>query len=418
MPRPKHIISAVDIGTSSIRAIMGALDDKGNIHVVGFAEKNSENSVIKGEIVNIEKVTDILFETIQAAENSSSESFDTANLYVAVTGNHIRGMQSRGTVAIHSPDRKVMPEDIEEASRIASSVSIPPEYMVLNSICGNYVLDDIRRTPHPEGQTANKLEAMSFTIIGNTNCVNSFLTPLREIGYEMPKPIFSGLASAISVLTEDEMKHGVALIDIGTGTTEYMVFHEACGCACGCIPVGCDHIANDIHIGLDLNISFARKLINDGECYTKKLEGVDFITIDGIIEKRKIPLNSIEKIIELRLTEIFDIVKKKLENEKILKCLHRGIVLTGGAALMPEIKTIANSQFDCLVRIGTPPNLYGAVSTLKSPKYCVLTGLVAAGEQIRRSNTVGGGGIIRRLDRFFQRIIKNAIRNAKDALPI
>ncbi|MEM4248303.1 MAG: cell division protein FtsA, partial [Candidatus Nanoarchaeia archaeon] len=194
MPRPKHIISAVDIGTSSIRAIMGALDDKGNIHVIGFAEKNSENSVIKGEIVNIEKATDILFETIQAAENSSSESFDSTNLYVAVTGNHIRGTQSRGTVAIHSPDRKVMPEDVEEASRIASSVSIPPEYMVLNSICGNYVLDDIRRTPHPEGQTANKLEAMSFTIIGNTNCVNSFLTPLREIGYETPKPIFSGLA--------------------------------------------------------------------------------------------------------------------------------------------------------------------------------------------------------------------------------
>ncbi len=413
----KSIITAVEMGTSKICVLMGRLDEKGNINIIGHGEKNSDGAIIKGEISNMEKTTDLLFDTIHAAENSSGESLDVENTYVAVTGSHVRGSIGTGSVVVTGEERKITPENIDEVTRTAAHIPMPSEYTVLNSIFGNYLLDGIRRTQNPENQVANRLEVSSFTISGNKNCVETYRIPLREFGCENPEPVFSGLATAICVITDDEMKHGVLLVDIGAGTTEYMMFHESCGCSCGVIPVGCDHIANDLAIGLDLNVAYCRKMLNENIAHANKLQGIDHILLEGTMEKRKIPINSLDKIIELRLSELFKFIHGHLENEKVLKFINRGIVVTGGGSLLQETKGIANSVFDCLVRTGLPPNLSGAVSNLKSPRYSMITGLIAAGESIKRLKMNSKEGPIRRIDRVFQRTWNKLRRSAKDAFP-
>ncbi len=414
----KNIISAVEIGSSKICVLMGSIDDSGGVKIIGHGERPSEGSVVKGEIASMEKLTDIVFDAIHAAENSSSESIDPANTFVSVTGPHVRGVKSRGSVIINSPDRKVTPDKMAEANEMAAHVMIPPDCVIINTLGGNFILDDVRQMPNPENQIASKLELSSFVISANANCVSSFKDPLREFGCEEPIPVYSGLASSISVLTDDEMKHGVLLLDIGAGTCDYLLFSESCGAACGCVPVGTEHIANDLSIGLGLNISYCRKILAESIWHKLKLDGVGQLSIEGSSERRKIPINSIDKIIEMRIKELFGIVQKVLAADGLLNCINRGVVITGGGALIPGINSIANTQFDCLVRTGTPPNLIGAVSTLKSPKYSNATGLIAAGDNIRKMRKDSGGGFVRKMDRFFQHAWRKLRRGAKDAIPI
>lgn len=395
---------------------MAETDGQGNISVAGHGECPSGGSVCKGEIVNISQATGLLAEAIEKAEQSADTEIDTANLYVAVTGSHIRGYKGTGKVIITTPDRKISREHIDEAVRNAMQIEIPPEYIRLNSIHGNYLIDGIRRTSNPEDQIADKLEAFAHIICGNRNCIENIQAPLRELGYEKSNPVFSALAASTGVLTDEELKHGVLLIDMGAGTTEFMLFHDSGVHCCNVLSVGCEHIANDLAIGLELNIAFCRKIITDNMCSSRRAQGQPFIEYEGTIGTRKIPINTVEKVMELRIREAAEYIHKVLASQNLLQLMNRGVVITGGAALIPQTYEIINSVFESVVRIGNPPEMSGAITNLKSPRYSMIAGLLKLGEKNRFAGEKGGRNFLERFDRILWDGTRRLTRQMKNAI--
>ncbi len=411
----KDIITAVEIGTSKICVLIGKADNDERISVLGFGEIPSASSVVKGEITSIANVSDKVRDAISAAEDMADTPIDPASIFIGITGSHIQGTIGSGKVIIASEDRKITKEHISEVARNASQIAIPYDCVSLNSIHGDFLVDGTRRTANPEGQTADKLEVSSFTIYGRRNCVENFRTPLREYGYNDPYPVFSVLAAAHGALSDDEMKHGVLFIDMGAGTTEFILFRESCACSCGIIPVGCDHIANDLFIGLDLNIQSCRKIIEEQSYSTNKKQGIQHISIEGALETRKIPINSIEKIIDLRLNETFRLIQKQLKQEGQLMHINKGIVIAGGASLIVETINAAHSVFDCPVRIGSPPDIYGPIMRLNSPRYTMLTGLLSLGKKIIETKDKKNTSFILSLDRAFRTSGKKILKSLKES---
>ncbi|MCX6983999.1 MAG: hypothetical protein NT118_04490, partial [Lentisphaerae bacterium] len=262
MFKNRHIITAVEIGTSKICVLIGEANQQGHISVLAHGESPVESgAVCKGEIIDMDRVTRCLDEAIEKAESAADVDVDSNNLYISVTGSHIRAMKGSGHVIVSGEGRRISQEHMVEALRNATMVPIPPECVILNSVDGNFLIDGLRRIADPEGQIADKLEAFAHIIYGNRNCIENFQAPLRELGYDGSIPVFSAIASASGVLTDDELKNGVLMIDMGAGTTEYMLFHDSGAQAIGILAVGCDHIANDISVGLDLNIPLCRKML-------------------------------------------------------------------------------------------------------------------------------------------------------------
>jgi cell division protein FtsA len=422
MFRNRHIITAVEIGTSKVCVLIGEANQQGHISVLAHGETPVESgAVCKGEIIEMDKVTRCLDEAIEKAEHAADVDIDSNNLYIAVTGgNNICSMKGAGHVIVSGEGHRISQEHMLEALRNATMVSIPPECMILNSVYGNFLIDGLRRIADPEGQIADKLEATAHIIYGNRNCIENFQAPLRELGYDNLIPVFSGIAAASGVLTDDELKNGVLMIDMGTGTTEYMLFHDSGAQASGVLAVGCDHIANDLAVGLDLNISICRKMIIDNISHSKKEHGQTFIEIEGNIGSRKIPAVSVEKVVDLRLRELFGLILSKLQSTRMLSLIDRGIVLTGGGALIPQVREIAGSVFDTPVRIGYPLELSGSVTNLKSPRYGMVFGLLKHGNrdrQIMKSGSKGlFGTIIKIIDRKLISATRDIIRWLKKAI--
>ncbi len=412
----REIVTAVEIGTSKICVLLGSGDGRGNVSILGHGEHSSDGAVVKGEITNMEKVTSIIELAIKDAERAADTEIDQSNLFLAVTGPHIKGYGGTGTANITDPDRRIQKDDIDEVVENASHISIPPEYQVLNSIHGNFLLDGIRRTSNPENQAADKLEVFSYIICGNRNSVENFCIPLRELGYDKPIPVFGAIASANGALTEEEMKHGILIIDVGAGKTEYILFHDSCALSCGVLPVGTEHLANDISLGLDLNISFARKIITEQIHTYNKEHGMPFIPIDSAIGSRKVPVSSVEVIMELRIKEIFGFIRRMLEEQdKVLHFINRGVVLCGGGAMLPETISMAKSVFQCPARTGMPPQMFGTVTAINSPRYTMITSLLSLGEKMRSSLDEDRRSTIAIIDRKLQAVVKKIKDNFKSS---
>jgi cell division protein FtsA len=421
MFKNRHIITAVEIGTSKICVLIGEENQQGHISVLAHGESPVESgAVCKGEIIDMDRVTRCLDEAIEKAEYAADVDVDSNNLYISVTGSHIRAMKGSGHVIVSGEGRRISQEHMVEALRNATMVPIPPECVILNSVDGNFLIDGLRRIADPEGQIADKLEAFAHIIYGNRNCIENFQAPLRELGYDGSIPVFSAIASASGVLTDDELKNGVLMIDMGAGTTEYMLFHDSGAQASGILAVGCDHIANDISVGLDLNIPLCRKMLIENTSHAKKEHGQAFIEIEGNIGSRKIPTVSVEKIVDLRLRELFGLILSQLQSTRMLPFIDRGIVLTGGGALLPQVREIAGSVFEAPVRIGNPLELSGSVTNLKSPRYGMVFGLLKHGDrdrQIRKSGPEGSSGaIIKNIDRRLISASRNTMRWLKSAI--
>ena len=416
MGKNNTIITAVDIGTSSIRVLIGEADAQSdNINIVGYSEKNSDG-VIKGEISDMIKVTGILNEAVKEAENVSDYIIAPETLYVAVTGNHITSKDGAGTVIIDTEDHIIALPHVNEALKSAKGLLTPSESTIINTIDGYFIIDDAHHVNDPIGQTATKLEARSHIIYANSNRLENFHNTIKDIGFETSTPVFSGLASSLSVLTSDDFEHGTLTINMGAGTTEYMLFNNYIAKESNVITIGCDHLINDLYLGLDIGLSTAKDIISNNILNTRKSEGHSTIELKGALETRHIPIATVEKIIEMRLRETFEIIHSNLNIRKYNTLLNNGIVLCGGAANISGIKEIISSIFDTPVRIGRPIDISGPDILLNSPGFLTALGLLRYGAlelQPKKFNTPST--LIRKLDQtlwsFWKRTWKTVIND-------
>ncbi len=415
MFKGKTVLTAVDIGTSKIRVAIGETSDKEeNIDMLGFAEKSSDGGVIKGEISDINRVTSILHEVCKEAEDRANTPINTDTLYVGVTGSHIASRDSSGTVLINSADKKITYQHLDEALRNAKSLLLPPDSILINSVDGYSFLDGTHKETQPVGHTASKLESHTHIIYGNKNRVENFQSIVKEQGFESAFPVFNGLASVLAVTTTDDFIYGTMTINIGAGITEYIVFNDYVIKDLGVLTLGCDHIANDLSLGLDIHINKARDIISSNLHAKRLAEGHSTVDIPSAFGTRKIPIASIEKIIDLRVREIFEVINSKLKAKRLHKLLRNGVVLCGGIAGINYSQVIARSIFEIPVRTGSPLDFGGSDDILKNPGNITVFGILRyAKEDVKIRGAQGSGNFATKLDHSLSSMVRKTWRAFK-----
>lgn len=401
-----EIVTAIEIGTSKICVIIGETDEDNNIIVLGSGERSSEDCVCKGEIVDMQKAMVLFNETLADAEEVAGMEVEPQNVYIGVTGNHISAHHGVGSVPISNEDRQVNETHINDALQNAAVVSHSTEEMIIDVVAGHYMVDG-RRADNPIDQVAHKLESHSHIICGNRNQVGNFLALPKDAHIDTPIPVFSGLASAMSVISDEEHKQGVLFIDIGAGTTEYILFYNPGIFDSGVIAVGCEHIANDLAIALELPFAPTCKELMLTENTSNSKDGI--IEVPGVLGIRKIPEDTVNKVISMRLNELFGIIHEKLDKRGLLGSISGGVVLTGGGSKLSATKEIVSDTFKMPVRItGTdlPGHFGGAVTALSSPRYSMVLGLLEYG--VKRSRK---GSLISKLDRNVNMFLRSAWKN-------
>jgi cell division protein FtsA len=410
-----EIVTAVEIGTSKIGVIIGEADENGNIIVLGHGERASDDCIFKGEIVDMQKTLPLFYEALADAEEAAGTEVEPHNVYVGVTGYHITPHQGVGSVPISNDDRRITETHIQDALQNAAVVSHSSDEIIIDAIGGHFIIDGKRQSNKPLDQVAHKLESHSHIICGNRNQVENFLTPLKDAHIDHPKAVFTGLASAVSVISDEEHRQGVLFIDIGAGTTEYILFYDPGIHESGVIAVGCDHIVNDLSIALELPFApTCRNLLLS----TEKKENIKdgYIEVLGALGTRQIPVDTIEKVINMRLNELFSIIHERLNKRGLLNTVGSGIVLTGGGAELGAVKEIVSSIFSIPVRISRgdlPDHFGGTVTELRSPRYSMILGLLEFG--IQRSSK---GSLIAKLDRNVNMGLRSAWKKTVRAFRI
>ena len=376
----KSFFTIVEFGTSKISAVHCTVDKNGEPVVLGFATADSGNSVMKGDVVDVQKAEQILTGVLDAADESVGSYFGRGDVYFLISGRSIASLRGEGCVMIYSADKRITEAHIQEADDKAKmSVPIPADMIDVDRFNSYYVLDRNLQVKDPEGCEASRLDSVLHIIIAEQTRRNMIRELLHEAGFEKDSTdIFTGVASFYGTLTRDEMENGVLMVDIGAGTIEYAGIIQNGLVASGVIPVGIDNIANDLAIGLDLPFALTRKILIDGRIEAAKNAGEVYLEISSVndVIHRDIPLASIEKIINSRLQETFTILKDELESKGLMQSFQAGLVITGGGAKIPAVPEFASGVLGCHKRVAYPFEIEGMPEQMKDPRFAAVLGAV------------------------------------------
>jgi len=421
----RNSITAVEFGTTKVCALHGGRDRSGNAVVYGFGERPCEGAMCKGDVTDFSALVNALAKALEDADKSAGSDYDRGQVYCVVSGSGISSRHGEGEVFIYDEDRKIREEHIMEAVGKAQSISSAPDQIQINAFDSYFMLDGRRRVKNPIDQTATKLNAFIHIILAERNRIDNFRSILKEFGFEGEMtPVFGAVASAYGVLTRDEKEQGVLLVDLGGGLSDYLLVQDDGVLLSGVVPVGTENIANDLSVGLDLPIAQARKLLIDGRLEKLRREGGAFAEFSGTVAgtTRKIPLSSFEKIIDLRLRELFSIVKADVDSKGLGRLLGAGAVLTGGGACIPEAQDIFKDVIGMHVRVGEPGGFSGAVTGLDNPRHTAILGLLKYAVDLDSAGQGAGltGGIMKvtdALDGVTKTLFKK-LKNATGSLKI
>lgn len=378
----KPIITAIEIGSSKICVLVGeSQEPEENIVVLGRGEVDSGGAVIKGEIIDMDLAMTLLLDAVEQADEASGKRISESSFIgVGVTNSGITSSHNIGSKITSSQDAVISEEDITEAIKNASQFHLPYDRYEIESYNSYFLLEGQSRVSDPRGKVSRKIDVYVHFIHGDANRVNNFTKLVNDCGIgdeDKVFPLFNGTAAAYSVLTEEERNNGTILVDMGAGVSEYVVVHNAGVMASGVIPVGFEHVINDLSLILNLHIETCRKMIIDGTIANMIAQGRGFIEPKNFNGRDvRIPLLSFEKIIDERLRETFEIIKARVSKEVPLRNLGSGGVLTGGGALFPRTADVFRSVFECPVRIGKPFDASGSITDLESPRYSTVWGIM------------------------------------------
>ncbi|MBU1694563.1 MAG: cell division protein FtsA [Verrucomicrobia bacterium] len=387
-------VVAVEIGTSRIRALVGETRDNVNWMITGLGECPSRG-VRKGEIVNVENAETCLRTALQHAEENGH--LHIHQVHLLVTGGHIDSLVNRGSVPIMDTGHEVIREDIEHAMEHARTVALNDDRQILHTICQHFYVDDQEGVPDPLGLEGAKLSVDMLVIHGLLNRIRNLVRVVRSAQVEVQDVAFSGLCSALAVLTREDKESGVAVVDLGGGTTDFVVYARGVIADAGCFAVGGDHVSNDIARGLFLSVSEAERL--------KENEGNAMVDLAARSQKvvlaseagqpaRAVKLSDLNTIIHARMDEILSLVRNRLEQKELLHTFGGGVVLTGGGARMKNIVPLAEKIFGLPCRIGAPVGLAGLAVIAEGPQYAAPAGMIKYAFKTRPRDQGLGGTLI------------------------
>jgi len=378
---PNEVIVALDIGTTKICAIAGRRDRHGKLEVLGFGKVASEG-VLRGVVSNIEKTVKAIDEAVKMAQRTAGKEFKV--VHVGIAGQHIKSLQHRGILTRDNDHTEIGRQDIERLISDMYKLVLPPGDKIIHVIPQEYTVDNEQGITDPIGMSGIRLEANFHIITGQISASNNIYRCVERTGMKVANMTLEPIASASAVLSEEEKEAGVALVDIGGGTTDITIFKDGIIRHTAVIPFGGHVITKDIKEGCTVMEPQAEKLkVKFGSALAEEVFDNRIITIPGLRgrEHREISEKNLARIIQARVEEVFDYVVWEIRRSGFERKLIGGIVLTGGGAQLRHIDKLVAFHTGMSTRIGTPVEqlAHGYHEQLGSPMFATGIGLLMKG---------------------------------------
>ncbi len=378
MPKKGEIIVGLDIGTTKICAIVGEKTDTG-IDIVGIGTSVS-TGLRKGVVINIDSTVESIKKAVEEAELMAGVEINS--VYCGIAGGHIKGFNSHGIVAVK--EKEVKDTDLRRVIDAAKAVAIPLDREVIHVIPQEYIIDDQDGIKEPLGMSGVRLEAKVHIVTGAVSSAQNIIKCANRTGLNVSDIVLQQIASSEAVLNNDEKELGVALIDIGGGTTDIAIFSGGSIVHTAVLSLGGNHITNDLAVGLRTPTPDAEKLkINYGCAMTSMIDKDQWVEVQTVGGKRSRTFSKkeIAEIIEPRVEEIFSLVQREIIKSGYEDLLASGVVITGGCTLLNGMQELAEMIFDLPVKKGIPKGFGGLLDIVSSPIYATGVGLVLYGSK-------------------------------------
>jgi cell division protein FtsA len=372
-----NLIVGLEIGTSKICVVVGESRPDGTVKILGVGHTPSRG-IRKGEIVDFETAMKCVHEAVVDAEQKSDVMI--RSVYVAVAGSH------RGCVMLPEDRDEIDEQDVEDVRISAREVSIPAQNAFLHSLIHHYHVDGQDGVLNPVGMLGQKLEADFHIIHGVRTRIQNTIRCVKELPLDVEDVVFGGLASAQVVLTQQQKDLGALVVDIGGGTTDYILYGDGAVKQSGCLAIGGDHITNDISMGLRIPMARADKLKTDeGSCILGNCLPGEMISLkdDSGFAGKEIERETLNTVIHLRLRETFELLKRRLDEEPFINYLGSGIFITGGCSLLNGIDHLAEEIFELPAHVAHAQTTSGVTSAVENPQFSTAIGLIKYAQAVQ-----------------------------------
>ena len=402
----KNLIVGLDIGTSKVVAMVAELAPDGRLEVIGMGSHESRG-LTKGVVVNIESTVNAIQRALEEAELMADCKIQ--RVYTGIAGSHIRSFNSTGMVAVK--DKEVGPIDVSRAIETARAMPIPTDQQVLHILTQEFIVDGQDGVREPMGMSGVRLEVKVHIVTGAVSAAQNIVKCVRRCGLDVADLILQPLASSLSVLTEDEKELGVALVDIGGGTTDIAIFREGAIRHTAVVPIAGDQITNDVAMALRTPTQDAEELkIRHGVALRQLADPNEMIDVPGVGDRppRQLSRQVLAEVVEPRIEELYSLVQRVIRESGYEELLSSGIVLTGGSSVMQGMVELGEEIFHMPVRLGVPRYAGGLSDVVRSPRYATAVGLLLEGRsQMERGLLARQGGsfkqVMARMKEWFQR---------------
>ena len=371
-----EVVFALDVGTTKICALVGEKTDDRRLRIIGVGSSPSFG-LRKGVVVDIRKTVVSIRHAIDEAEIAAGVRPD--KVFVGIAGDHVYSTNSNASIVIRSRDKEIRPIHKDRVIRKSLRFKVPKDHGIIHAIPREFILDGVDGVNEPVGMSANNLEVKTHIVMGAVPSIKNLIKSVEMAGVAVSDIVLEPIASAEAVLTSDERDLGTALIDIGGGTTDLAIFIESGICHSRVFPFGGNHVTRDIAVGLRVSPKEAENIkIRYGQAQRKNTDPMALIRARDMHDKkeRSVLKVNLSGIIEARMTEVLDMVKKEIERSGMQKLLAGGVVLTGGASQLEGIEGLAEDILHVPVRVGAPRNIKGPSAIIKNSMYATGAGLL------------------------------------------
>jgi cell division protein FtsA len=376
-----QFIAAIDIGTTKIVAIIGRKNANRKIEILGMS-KTASKGVKRGVVLNIEETVHAIQTTVEEVQKKTGLTLD--EVFVGIAGQHIKSIRNRGYINRVSYEDEITRNDIQKLIDDMYNIPIEAGEEIIHVLPQNFIVDNETGVKNPVGMSGKRLEANFHIVIGQIASANNIEKCINRVGLKVNEMILEPLASSEAILTEDEKEAGIALVDIGGGTTDIAIFYDDVIRHTAVIPFGGNVVTRDIKEGCSILGRQAEQLkIQFGSALGDLAQEDKVVTIPGISgrEPKEISFKSLAYIIQSRMEEIIDAVLFEIENSGVADKLSAGVVITGGGALLRHLPQLVKFKTGYDVRVGYPNEHLAAesIEEINQPQYSTSVGLIIKG---------------------------------------
>jgi len=400
------IIVGLEIGTSKVCAVVGETNAEGALNIIGIGQARSRG-VRKGEIVDASQAEEDVRNAIVEAEQMAD--VEIRNVYLAVSGGHIRGFTNRGTHPVVSADREISDEDVEDVVKNAKAINLPAENSVVHAIRQNFVVDGQEGITDPVGLLGSRLEVDVHVVHGVLNRLQNPVRVVKGLQLEVDAVVFSGLASSLALLSAEQKELGALVIDLGGGTTDYALYVNGVIKHTGVLAVGGDHVSNDLAYGLKVPLGRAEQLkIEHGGAFADDSCGDSELLLPGGVglPSRAVNRRHLLRIMSMRLEETLQLIAEDIRASGLVDYVRTGVFLCGGGSRIPRITELAAQVFDMPAYVGRTNSISGLRSALDQPEFATPIGLVKFGSFQQKRRRGGrrrlAGGVLGAFGQLFR----------------